>query len=604
MLSGPLTKLLKKDTPWIWDNNHEQAFHTLKDKLSADNVLSIYNPNKECVLYTDACREGIAGILMQVTEEGEKPIHYYSRQTSDNEKKYHSFELELLAVVSSLQKFRLYLLGNTFKIVTDCNAVRFALSKKEIIPRIARWVLSTQEFTFDITHREGTRMQHVDALSRNPSQSGEKSEAELILTITEADWLNSVQMQDSKLVKIKEILESGNLDNHKSILNEYELLGNKIYRKTTRGRRWVVPKKCVWQVIKSNHDDLGHLALDKTVERISYQYWFPKMRHVVKKYIKNCLNCIYFKNKGGAKEGELFPLPKYAQPFHTLHVDHLGPFVKTVNQNKYLLVAVDSFTKFVFITAVRNADSNGLLRELDNISKVFGNPRRIIADPGSAFTSCAFKEYCSNKNIRLHTVATGMPRSNGQVERFNKTILEAMRTMSADLDENRWDQCIKPLQQALNSTFHKTIKAVPSEVLLGYRLRTDSDTVAPEPDDSCTVDVTKLRAKVDKNIRSDSESQKQRFDKSHIKARQYQEGDLVLIKIQSQSNDGQSQKLLPVFKGPFQIKKCLGHDRYEVSDLRDSERSAKRYTGQAAVENIKPWINIKDWDLDDVQYTK
>lgn len=47
------------------------------------------------------------------------------------------------------------------------------------------------------------------------------------------------------------------------------------------------------------------------------------MRHIVKKYIKNCLNCIYYKNKGGPKEGELYPLPKYAQPFHTLHVDRL-----------------------------------------------------------------------------------------------------------------------------------------------------------------------------------------------------------------------------------------------------------------------------------------
>ena len=123
-------------------------------------------------------------------------MHYYSRQTTEDEKKYHSFELELLAIVSSFQKFRLYLISSPFTVVTDCNAVKYALAKKNIIPRIARWVLSTQEFAYEVKHREGSRMQHVDALSRNPIPSGEKSESELILSITEADWLLSVQVQD------------------------------------------------------------------------------------------------------------------------------------------------------------------------------------------------------------------------------------------------------------------------------------------------------------------------------------------------------------------------------------------------------------------------
>lgn len=180
-------------------------------------------------------------------------------------------------------------------------------------------------------------MQHVDALSRNPMPSGEKSETEIIMSITEADWLLSVQLQDPELQHIRLILESGDADGNREICNKYEVLGSKVYRRTAHGRRWVVPKKCIWQIIKYNHDDLGHFSVDKTCERIGCQYWFRRMRSIVKKYIKNCINCIYFKNKGGKKEGELYPLPKYAQPFHTLHVDHVGPFVTTKNKNKYLL---------------------------------------------------------------------------------------------------------------------------------------------------------------------------------------------------------------------------------------------------------------------------
>ncbi|CAK1595379.1 unnamed protein product [Parnassius mnemosyne] len=597
ILSSPLTKLLKKNVPWVWKTEHDRAFMTLKDALISDNILTLFDPTKECVLYTDASRDGIAGILMQVSDSVEKPIHYYSRQTTDDEKKYHSFELELLAVVQSLNKFRHYLLGSHFRIITDCSAVRFALSKKEIIPRIARWVLATQEFSYDIIHREGYRMQHVDALSRNPLQSGSKSEAEIIMSITEADWLLSVQLQDSRIADIKKSLESGEAHKYKDIFNKYELLGNKVYRRTSQGRRWVVPKTCIWQVLKYNHDDLGHFSVDKTFERISHRYWFSRMRHIIKKYINNCIKCIYYKNKGGPKEGELYPLPKYAQPFHTLHLDYLGPFVETQDNNKYLLVTVDAFTKFVFISAVTNTGSNNVIQELENISKIFGNPRRLITDAGSAFTSKIFKNYCFNKNIRLHTVATGMPRSNGQVERFNRTILEAMKTMGADLNEDCWDKCIIPLQQAINSTFHKTTKAVPSEVFFGYRLRTDSDNLMPELEnvDGFTTDVTKLRKYVDKNIRTNANSQKKNFDIKRTKAKQYNEGDLVLLKIQSMTNDGRSRKLLPTFKGPFQIKKCLGQDRYEVQDMRGSERSSRTYKGVAAAENLKPWIKIHDW---------
>jgi hypothetical protein len=190
-----------------------------------------------------------------------------------------------------------------------------------------------------------------------------------------------------------------------------------------------------------------------------------------------------------------------------------------------------------------------------------------------------------------------MPRSNGQVERFNRTILDSLKTVGANTSDDNWDQYVKALQQGLNSTIHKSTKAVPSEVFLGYRLRTDSDSLAPQLDDGPVVDVTKLRKEVDTNIKSNALSQKRAFDKGRTKAHEYGEGDLVMTKIQSQSNDGRSKKLLPVFKGPFKIKKVLGNDRYEVEDILFSERSGKRYTGVAAAENLKRWIRIDDWEI-------
>ncbi|GFU12945.1 transposon Ty3-I Gag-Pol polyprotein [Trichonephila clavipes] len=91
------------------------------------------------------------------------------KKTSDHERKYPSFELEVvLAMVEALKKFRIYALGTSFKIITDFDALVKTLSKKELNPRIARWALYLQEFNYTIEHRTGSNMAHVDALSRPP----------------------------------------------------------------------------------------------------------------------------------------------------------------------------------------------------------------------------------------------------------------------------------------------------------------------------------------------------------------------------------------------------------------------------------------------------
>jgi len=72
------------------------------------------------------------------------PIFYFSKRTTPTESKYHSFELETLAVIYALRRFRNYLHGIKFKIITDCDSFRLTLNKKDIHPRIARWVLELQ----------------------------------------------------------------------------------------------------------------------------------------------------------------------------------------------------------------------------------------------------------------------------------------------------------------------------------------------------------------------------------------------------------------------------------------------------------------------------
>ncbi|GFX82586.1 pro-Pol polyprotein [Trichonephila clavipes] len=120
-------------------------------------------------LHMDACKLGLGAVLLQQGEDGRfYPIHYMSKKTFIQEEKLCSYELEVLAIIEALKKFRNYLLGRKFRIQTDCAAFAKTLDKKELTPKIARWSIFLTDFDYEVVHRHVKQMQHVDALNRHP----------------------------------------------------------------------------------------------------------------------------------------------------------------------------------------------------------------------------------------------------------------------------------------------------------------------------------------------------------------------------------------------------------------------------------------------------
>jgi hypothetical protein len=256
-IARPITQLTKKDVPWTWDSAQIDAFETLKEKLVSRPVLAIYDRDLMTELHTDASKFGLGGILMQVQSTGElKPVAYFSRVTSKEEEVYHSYELETLAVVESIKRFRIYLLGIHFKVVTDCVAVRATLVKRDMIPRIARWWLTIQEYDMEIEYRPGDRMKHVDALSRNPPICDVN-----VTQISTDDWVLTLQLQDHKLSALVEQLNGGAAN--KDIKNDFCIKDGRLYRRTLAGDRVVVPATAKWMVMRKFHDDIGHPGFER-----------------------------------------------------------------------------------------------------------------------------------------------------------------------------------------------------------------------------------------------------------------------------------------------------------------------------------------------------
>lgn len=142
LIARPLYELLKNKTQFRFGEDEIKAFNELKRKLIDSPILAIYDPHAETELHCDASSHGFGAILMQRgVDRNFHPIFYFSKRTTDSESRYHSFELEMLAIVYALRRFRIYLHGLQFKIITDCNSLALALKKNEINTRISRWVL-------------------------------------------------------------------------------------------------------------------------------------------------------------------------------------------------------------------------------------------------------------------------------------------------------------------------------------------------------------------------------------------------------------------------------------------------------------------------------
>ena len=90
------------------------------------------------------------------------------------ERNYSVTEKELLAVIWSIKKFRPYIEGYRFKLITDHSALKWLNSFKEPMGRLARWALELQQWKFDIEHRKGKLHNVPDFLSRCVTEKTER----------------------------------------------------------------------------------------------------------------------------------------------------------------------------------------------------------------------------------------------------------------------------------------------------------------------------------------------------------------------------------------------------------------------------------------------
>lgn len=177
-IAKPLTNILKnksvssnKSSNYkinLSDDEH-QAFIKLKSALTSNPVLATFRQNAPTTVETDASYQGLGACLSQVHDGSTCIIEYASRTLKDPEKRYHSNELEVTAVHWAItEKFRLYLVGKSFKLLTDNYSTAYIVNKAKLNRKFARYVVDLAAFDFEPIYRAGKDNNIADHLSRYP----------------------------------------------------------------------------------------------------------------------------------------------------------------------------------------------------------------------------------------------------------------------------------------------------------------------------------------------------------------------------------------------------------------------------------------------------
>ena len=172
----PLYQLCEKNRQFLWSLDCQHAFETLKDKLTTAPILAYPVMGKDFILDTDASQFTVGAVLSQEHDGKERVIAYMSKTMNKSELQYCTTRKELLAVITALKHFHIYLIGQKVRLRTDNSAVSWIRTLKNPTGQVFRWLQYIETYDLSVTHRPGRSHGNSDALSRIPCKVCQRQE--------------------------------------------------------------------------------------------------------------------------------------------------------------------------------------------------------------------------------------------------------------------------------------------------------------------------------------------------------------------------------------------------------------------------------------------
>ena len=455
-LVSPLSKLTRKNTKFVWSSEAEVSFLKVKELLVSAPILARPDFSREFVLQCDASQVALSCVLTQNFDDGEHVIAYASRALTTQESKYSSTEIECLAVLWGIQKYRCYVEGVRFKVITDHYSLLWIHKLQNPSGRLARWSLQLQSFDFEIIHRKGKSHVVPDALSR----------AIAYVDVSENDYddwyrnlLEKIQSNPQKYPKWR--TREGKI---------YKLVKSTFSLNEDHDWKLVVPKSLRNAVFLENHDapNSGHLGYFKTRKRIAMWYYWPKMGCDVARYVSQCEVCKAQKPEQKLPQG-VMNKRVISHPWEVICTDFIGPLPISKKRNRFIFVVADLFTKYVLLFPVKSATSQAVVDIMEkHVFMVYGVPERVICDNGRQYVSNQFRNLVSSYDAKIIFNANYHPQAN-PTERVNRVIKTMIRSYIKD-NHQLWDENLHKFGFALRTAVHEVTGFSPAYLNFGREL--------------------------------------------------------------------------------------------------------------------------------------
>src|ERR1043165_2999769 len=381
-----------------------------------------------------------------------------------------------------------------------------------------------------------------------------------IKRVRETKLTKGIKMEEEEYNKIVKNIEKE---------KDYEITKGILYRKKNGKRLRVVRR---WELegifyMLHDHPTAGHFGIKATFEKIKDRYYWKNMQQDVKIYVESCDACQRREKPRG--KHELHPI-EIKEPFYQIGIDFVGPLPRTKEGNKYIIVAMDYFTKWPEAKAVKEATAKETAKFImEEIICRHGCPRKIISDRGTHFDNNLIGRLTRKFQIKHNFSTPYHPQTNGLVERFNKTLCEALAKLGKE--EGEWDEKIPQVLFGYRTKRQESTKINPFYLVYGRngKLPVDDESegitlkeriqelfeVLPEERNNAKEWITKSQ-----------EKQKKNHDKKIKFKEGFEIGEKVLYYDAAKEKQW-SGKLNEKWKGPYYIHEKLLHGSYKIKEL-------------------------------------